>query len=85
MSHSCPLTLKQDWRGGHAALGNTTPSATGATKAVAKVVPTMKGKLTGMAFRVSSIDVSIVTLTCELEKAAPCEESCAEVIPMLAS
>merc|ERR1711920_267105 len=63
-------TSKKDWRGGRAASGNIIPSSTGAAKAVAKVVPEVKGKLTGMAFRVPTIDVSVVDLTCELDKAA---------------
>jgi len=70
---------KKDWRGGRAASGNIIPSSTGAAKAVAKVVPEVKGKLTGMAFRVPTIDVSVVDLTCELEKATTYEEICAEV------
>merc|ERR1712025_455325 len=52
---------------------------TGAAKAVAKVVPEVAGKLTGMAFRVPTIDVSVVDLTCELEKATTYEEICAEI------
>merc|ERR1711976_485926 len=51
---------KKDWRGGRAASGNIIPSSTGAAKAVAKVIPEVKGKLTGMAFRVPTIDVSVV-------------------------
>jgi len=70
---------KKDWRGGRAASGNIIPSSTGAAKAVAKVIPAVKGKLTGMAFRVPTIDVSVVDLTCELEKATSYEEICAEV------
>jgi len=70
---------KKDWRGGRAASGNIIPSSTGAAKAVAKVVPEVKGKLTGMAFRVPTIDVSVVDLTCELEKATTYEEICAEI------
>jgi len=72
-------TSKKDWRGGRAASGNIIPSSTGAAKAVAKVVPEVKGKLTGMAFRVPTIDVSVVDLTCELEKATTYEEICAEI------
>merc|ERR1719445_675458 len=56
---------KKDWRGGRAASGNIIPSSTGAAKAVAKVIPAIKGRLTGMAFRVPTIDVSVVDLTCE--------------------
>jgi len=70
---------KKDWRGGRAASGNIIPSSTGAAKAVAKVVPEVAGKLTGMAFRVPTIDVSVVDLTCELEKATTYEEICAEI------
>lgn len=57
-----------DWRAGRAASANIVPSSTGAAKAVAKAYPVMKGKLTGMAFRVPTVDVSVVDLTCELEK-----------------
>merc|ERR1712174_180306 len=70
---------KKDWRGGRAASGNIIPSSTGAAKAVAKVIPEVKGKLTGMAFRVPTIDVSVVDLTCELEKETTYEELCAEI------
>merc|ERR1712160_40515 len=70
---------RKDWRGGRAASGNIIPSSTGAAKAVAKVVPEVAGKLTGMAFRVPTIDVSVVDLTCELEKATTYEEICAEI------
>merc|ERR1711990_988189 len=59
-----------DWRAGRAASANIIPSSTGAAKAVAKAYPAMKGKLTGMAFRVPTIDVSVVDLTCKLKKAA---------------
>ncbi|CAE6933013.1 GAPC1, partial [Symbiodinium sp. KB8] len=61
-------TSKKDWRGGRAGPGNIIPSSTGAAKAVAKVIPDVKGKLTGMALRVPTIDVSVVDLTVELEK-----------------
>merc|ERR1711963_1180487 len=70
---------KKDWRGGRAASGNIIPSSTGAAKAVAKVIPAMKGKLTGMAFRVPTVDVSVVDLTCELEKPTTYEDIKAEV------
>ena len=70
---------RKDWRGGRAASGNIIPSSTGAAKAVAKVVPEVKGKLTGMAFRVPTIDVSVVDLTCSLKNSATYEEICAEV------
>merc|ERR1711920_985545 len=73
---------KKDWRGGLAASGNIIPSSTGAAKAVAKVIPEVKGKPTGMAFRVPTIDVSVVDLTCELEKETTYEEICAHVKAM---
>merc|ERR1711976_1112844 len=69
----------KDWRGGRAASGNIIPSSTGAAKAVAKVIPAVKGKLTGMALRVPTIDVSLVDLTVELEKETTYEEICAEI------
>merc|ERR1712023_511865 len=68
-----------DWRAGRAASTNITPSSTGAAKAVAKCYPVMKGKLTGMAFRVPTVDVSVVDLTCELETATTYDEIKAEV------
>ena len=70
---------RKDWRGGRAASGNIIPSSTGAAKAVTKVIPELKGKLTGMAFRVPTIDVSVVDLTCRLKKATTYEEICALV------
>lgn len=69
----------KDWRGGRAAAGNIIPSSTGAAKACALVIPELKGKLTGMAFRVPTLDVSVVDLTCRLEKSTTYEEICAAV------
>ena len=70
---------KKDWRGGRAASANIIPSTTGAAKAVGKVIPELSGKLTGMSFRVPTVDVSVVDLTCNLEKPATYEEICAAV------
>jgi len=70
---------KKDWRGGRAASANIIPSSTGAAKAVTAVIPSLKGKLTGMAFRVPTVDVSVVDLTCRLAKETTYEEICAEV------
>ncbi len=67
----------KDWRGGRAAAGNIIPSSTGAAKAVGKVIPELNGKLTGMAFRVPTLDVSVVDLTVTLKKSASYEEICA--------
>jgi len=67
----------KDWRGGRGILENIIPSSTGAAKAVGKVLPVLNGKLTGMAFRVPTSDVSVVDLTVELEKEASYEEICA--------
>ncbi|PIW46677.1 MAG: type I glyceraldehyde-3-phosphate dehydrogenase [Zetaproteobacteria bacterium CG12_big_fil_rev_8_21_14_0_65_54_13] len=67
----------KDWRGGRGILENIIPSSTGAAKAVGIVLPELNGKLTGMAFRVPTSDVSVVDLTCELEKPATYEEICA--------
>ncbi len=68
---------KKDWRGGRAASANIIPSSTGAAKAVGKVIPELNGKLTGMSFRVPTVDVSVVDLTCNLAKPATMEEICA--------
>ena len=67
----------KDWRGGRSAIHNIIPSSTGAAKAVGKVIPAMNGKLTGMAFRVPTMDVSVVDLTVKLEKPASYKEICA--------
>lgn len=66
----------KDWRGGRAALHNIIPSSTGAAKAVGKVIPSLNGKLTGMSFRVPTMDVSVVDLTVNLGKAVSYEEVC---------
>ena len=66
----------KDWRGGRGVLENIIPSSTGAAKAVGKVLPQLNGKLTGMAFRVPTSDVSVVDLTVELDKGASYEEIC---------
>ncbi len=70
---------KKDWRGGRAASANIIPSSTGAAKAVGKVIPELNGKLTGMSFRVPTVDVSVVDLTCNLAKPATMEEICSAV------
>ncbi len=68
---------KKDWRGGRGATQNIIPSSTGAAKAVTLVIPSLKGKLTGMAFRVPTPNVSVVDLTFKTEKATSYEEICA--------
>ena len=82
--HSTTATQKtvdgpslKDWRGGRAAAGNIIPSSTGAAKAVGKVIPELNGKITGMAFRVPTLDVSVVDLTVNLAKPATYAEICA--------
>jgi glyceraldehyde 3-phosphate dehydrogenase len=67
---------KKAWRDGRAASGNIIPSSTGAAKAVGKVIPELQGKLTGMSFRIPTLNVSVVDLTCELKKEASYEEIC---------
>lgn len=67
----------KDWRGGRGILENIIPSSTGAAKAVGKVLPVLNGKLTGMAFRVPTSDVSVVDLTADLNKGASYEDICA--------
>ena len=82
--HSTTATQKtvdgvsvKDWRGGRAASGNIIPSSTGAAKAVGKVIPELNGKLTGISMRVPTLDVSVVDLTCNLEKPATKADICA--------
>ncbi len=67
---------KKDWRGGRSAMVNIIPSSTGAAKAVGEVIPSLKGKLTGMSFRVPTVDASVVDLTCKLERPTTYEEIC---------
>jgi len=69
----------KDWRGGRAGCYNIIPSSTGAAKAVGKVIPELNGKLTGMSFRVPTINVSVVDLTCRLDKGASYETICAAI------
>jgi glyceraldehyde 3-phosphate dehydrogenase len=69
----------KDWRAGRAASANIIPSTTGAAKAVGKVIPELNGKLTGMAFRVPTTNVSVVDLTVKLSKACTYDEVCAKM------
>lgn len=71
-----PAKGGKDWRAGRASGCNVIPSTTGAAKAVGKVIPELNKKLTGMAFRVPTTNVSVVDLTCKLEKEASYEEIC---------
>ncbi len=75
----------KDWRGGRGILENIIPSSTGAAKAVGKVLPELNGKLTGMAFRVPTSDVSVVDLTVELDKGASYDDICAAMKAAAAS
>ncbi|MCI6646291.1 MAG: type I glyceraldehyde-3-phosphate dehydrogenase [Oscillospiraceae bacterium] len=82
--HACTATQKtvdgfgkKDWRSGRAAFDNIIPASTGAAKAVGKVIPELNGKLTGTSMRIPTADVSLVDLTCRLEKAATYDEICA--------
>ena len=70
---------RKDWRGGRSVFENIIPSSTGAAKAVGVVLPELNGKLTGMAFRIPSVDVSVVDLTCELDKAASYDDICSAI------
>ena len=70
---------KRSWRGGRSVYSNIIPTSTGAAKAVGKVVPSLAGKLTGISLRVPVPDVSVVDLTCRLERPAPFEDVCAAI------
>merc|ERR1712087_131039 len=74
-----PAKGGKDWRAGRAAGANIIPSSTGAAKAVGKVIPELNGKLTGMAFRVPTADVSVVDLTVRVQKEASYEDICAKI------
>lgn len=69
----------KDWRAGRAGSANIIPASTGAAKAVGKVIKDLNGKLTGMAFRVPTVDVSVVDLTCKLRKETSYEDICKKI------
>jgi len=69
----------KDWRGGRASSNNIIPSSTGAAKACGLVIPELKGKLTGMSFRVPVLDVSVVDLTCRLKRSATYAQICEKI------
>ena len=71
--------LANDWRGGRAVFDNIIPSSTGAAKALGKVLPELDGKLTGMSFRVPSINISVIDLTCELINSVSYDEICVTI------
>jgi len=77
-----PAKGGKDWRAGRAASINIIPSTTGAAKAVGKVIPSLKGKLTGMAFRFPTVNVSAVDLTVKLNKDASYDEICKKMKEM---
>lgn len=74
-----PAKGGKDWRAGRATGVNIIPSSTGAAKAVGRVIPELNGKLTGMAFRVPTVNVSVIDLTCKLGKGATYEEICKKI------
>ncbi len=74
-----PAKGGKDWRAGRAASVNIIPSTTGAAKAVGKVIPSLKGKLTGMAFRVPTVNVSAVDLTVKLSTDATYDQICSKI------
>lgn len=69
----------KDWRGGRSSLNNIIPSSTGAARAVTRVIPELKGRLTGMSFRIPTVNVSVVDLTCRLEKPTSYDEIKAKI------
>lgn len=76
MTVDAPAKGGKDWRAGRAAGCNVIPSTTGAAKAVGKVIPALKGKVTGMAFRVPTVNVSVVDLTVRLQKGTTYDDIC---------